>query len=386
MSIANRRPRVTIIQQYVPVYRVQFHEDLKVELDRRGIDLTLIHGNPYGDDLTRNDQSAVSYATVREHRVLRLGGKDVTWLPSYQQARTADLVICEQHSARLSNYPLWLRYLAGRQLFAFWGHGKNFRADSVSKFGEWLKRFMSRHVHWWFAYNDLSASVVKELGFPADRITSVQNAVDTRALAREINETTPAQLDDLRSRHGITGDNVCIFVGSMYTQKRMAYLLEACDHIRAQIDDFEILFLGGGPDRRLVTEAAGSRPWMHDIGATFDAEKAPYLRLGKLLLIPGLVGLTILDAFAAGIPLVTVADAYHSPEIDYLDDGRNGRMLPPGTDPVGYAESVVALLRDDTTRKELAEACRHDSERYTIEAMVDRFATGIERALRAARR
>lgn len=373
------------VQYSMPQYRVAFHEALRTMLAERGIDVHVIHGNPYGADVARNDAATVSFATVRDHRVMRFAGAEITWLPSYRQTRHADLVICDQHSSRLSNYALWLRYVTGRQLFALWGHGKNFQADAASTLGEAVKRFLSRHVHWWFAYNDLSAAVVEELGFPRERITSVQNAIDTRALRGLVDATIADDLDDLRARHRITGRHVCIFLGSMYTQKRLPYLIEACDHIRARVEDFELVLLGGGPDRDIVTTAAASRPWMHDVGPRFGADKAKYLRLAELMLVPGLIGLTILDAFAAGLPVVTVADAYHSPEIAYLDERRNGEMLPAGTTPVEYAEAVVDLLADDARRERMAAACRQDSERYTIEEMAARFASGIEQALRTAR-
>jgi L-malate glycosyltransferase len=40
------------------------------------------------------------------------------------------------------------------------------------------------------------------------------------------------------------------------------------------------------------------------------------------MLMPGLVGLAVLDAFADGIPRVTTVIEYHSPEIEYLVPGR----------------------------------------------------------------
>jgi glycosyltransferase involved in cell wall biosynthesis len=97
--------------------------------------------------------------------------------------------------------------------------------------------------------------------------------------------------------------------------------------------------------------------------------------------MPGLVGLAVLDAFAAGVPIVTLADSEHSPEIEYLVDGVNGRMVPAGTDPAGYAKHAAALLRDDAARQTLISGGLEASRRYTIEAMVERFAHGVQRAL-----
>jgi glycosyltransferase involved in cell wall biosynthesis len=209
----------------------------------------------------------------------------------------------------------------------------------------------------------------------------VQNTIDTRELRRSVAETTDQDLRELCRRHDLRGTNVCVYVGGMYEGKRLDYLLAACDQIRAQVDDFEMLFLGGGPQQHTVIQAAATRGWMRYLGPIFGTEQAQCLRLAKLLLMPGLVGLVILDSFAAGAPLVTLADSEHSPEIEYLLDGTNGRMLPAGTDAAGYAKEVALLLQDQAARQRLVDGGRIAAERYSIEAMVDRFADGVQRAL-----
>ena len=55
--------------------------------------------------------------------------------------------------------------------------------------------------------------------------------------------------------------------------------------------DFEMLFVGSGPDRTWVEEAVARNPWMHYVGPVFDDDKVPYFRLAKLALMPGRVGL-----------------------------------------------------------------------------------------------
>jgi glycosyltransferase involved in cell wall biosynthesis len=381
MPLTPARPQIAIVQARMPQYLVPFHYGLRHTLDQLGISYVLVHGSAHGEATSRRDEASVDFAYVRDNRVLRVGSRELTWQACYDLVHAADLVIADQGSSRLTNYPYWLKYLMGRQRFALWGHGMNFQRANASRAGEAVKRFMSRRVHWWFVYNETSATVVRGLGFPADRITNVQNTIDTRRLRQLVAETTHQDLQEIRRRHGLIGSNVCVYVGGMYKEKRLEYLLAACDHIRTQVDDFEMLFLGGGPEQDVVIQAAADRPWMHFVGPTFGADQARYLRLAKLLLMPGLVGLVILDSFAAETPLVTVADSEHSPEIEYLLDGLNGRMLPAGTDSAGYAKEVAVLLRDEAARQTLVDGGRIATERYTIEAMVERFAGGVLRAL-----
>jgi glycosyltransferase involved in cell wall biosynthesis len=167
----------------------------------------------------------------------------------------------------------------------------------------------------------------------------------------------------------------------MYSDKRLPFLLEACQLIRQRVPDFEMIFMGAGVDVGLVTEAARWHSWMKFVGPKFDQDKVPYFMLSKLFLMPGVVGLAILDAFALGVPMVTTAVSGHGPEIDYLNDGRNGVMVQQAESPVAYAEAVTELLKNEEERQLLVAGCRAAAEVYTVENMVEKFATGVKQAL-----
>ena len=234
-------------------------------------------------------------------------------------------------------------------------------------------------MDWWFTYNDASSAVVRDAGFPAGRITNVQNAIDTRQLAAMLQDVTAAEIEELRGSLGIRGENVCVYAGGMYADKRLAFLLSACDVLRGRMPDFEMIFVGGGPEASMVRSAAATRPWLHFVGPRFDRQKVVYFAASKLLLMPGLVGLVVLDAFALETPLVTTRLAYHSPEIEYLENGVNGVVIDPPDDVEIYAEAVAGLLRDEPRRRAFIGGCRAACGRYTIEEMVRRFADGSVR-------
>ena len=167
----------------------------------------------------------------------------------------------------------------------------------------------------------------------------------------------------------------------MYRDKRLAFLLEACGLIRQWVPDFEMIFIGAGVDAGLVTQAAMRHSWIKYIGPKFDREKVPYFMLSKLLLMPGVVGLGVVDAFALAVPLVTTAVAGHGPEIGYLDDGTNGVVVQQAHNPAAYAGTVRELLRDEERRQLLVAGCRAAADIYTVENMVERFVIGVRQAL-----
>ena len=172
-----------------------------------------------------------------------------------------------------------------------------------------------------------------------------------------------------------------MYAGGMYRDKRLGFLLEACELIRRRVVDFEMIFIGAGADATLVKEAAERHVWIKYVGTKFDQEKVAYFMLSKLFLLPGVVGLAVLDAFAFAVPLVTTAVQGHGPEVDYLEDGRNGVVVQDAQNPMTYAETVSELLKNDDRRELLAAGCRAAADIYCIEGMVERFATGIGQAL-----
>jgi L-malate glycosyltransferase len=373
--------QVVVVQATLPQYRVPVFEMMRRLLAERSIDLRLLHGSPNEAQASKQDAATLSWAEVVPTRVVKVGHMSADWRNVLHLTRGADLIIVEQAARRLENYALLLRQAVGGPRVAFWGHGRNFQATSSTTPVERLKTAISRYPAWWFAYNEASAAVVRAAGFPEERITVVNNAIDTRALIHLRASLSDACVSAVRERYGIHGGDLCVFSGGLYHEKRVPFLLQAADAIKARRPTFELVVIGGGPDQPYVEDAARSRPWLHIVGPRFGREKVELFASARLLLMPGLVGLVVLDAFALETPLVTTAVRYHSPEIAYLEPDVNGVLLPADTTAESYADAVIQLL-DDTERVErLRRGCRDTALLYSIEDMAQRFGAGILQAL-----
>lgn len=373
--------RVLIIQKTIPQYRRRFFELLREELTREGVELVLAYGQPESAAATRDDSVSLEWAVKRRTLFLPVGRRRLQWQSCLSLVPRADLVVVEQASKLLVNYVLLALQMAGVKRVAFWGHGKTPEATPPSRVGEIAKAFMSRRVHWWFAYNGLSAGYVRELGFPAERVTAVQNAIDTRALAAAGLAVAECEVEALHSELRLVGHDVGIYVGAMYREKRIPFLIAACELIRQKVPDFEMLFIGSGPDRPMVEAAVSRNRWMRYLGPLFDGDKVPYFRLAKLLLMPGGVGLGVLDSFALEVPMVTTRIPYHGPEIEYLLDDVNGVVVRESDSPGAYADRVASLLTDQMALDGLKGGCREAAAKYTAEDMARNFAQGVLAAL-----
>jgi glycosyltransferase involved in cell wall biosynthesis len=365
---------VAIIQEHLHHYRVAFYHHLRDQLEQRNIELAL-----YYDQETSPCDELDSETWVHHTPAIRMG--KLTWQRLPRIAKSADLIVFQQQVRYPNNL---LRILSSPwhgQKTAFWGHGHCFAEGWENRWSEMLKAWLSTKVDHWFAYNDKSARVVRNLGYPEDRITHVQNAVDTTALREAHASVTDEQKHVLKKELGIDSDNICVFTGQYYINKNLPFLIVAAESLREMIPDFHLLMIGSGPDEHLVTEAAARHPWIHSLGRLDGTDKIPYWAISKLLLIPGLVGLVIIDSFAAGLPLVTTDFPNHSHEIDYLRHGENGWMTDTYDDPAAYARDIAKLLFDEHGRSVLSSNCLAASSVYSIENMAANFAEGVLQAL-----
>ncbi|RYD49490.1 MAG: glycosyltransferase [Verrucomicrobiaceae bacterium] len=208
-------------------------------------------------------------------------------------------------------------------------------------------------------------------------MTTVVNSTDTRLLIERRDKITPEESSALKRGLGIDSDNIAVFTGGLHHHKRVGYLLESALTIRQSVPDFHLLIIGDGQERDLVTDAAASYPWIHHLGKMDDAAMVPYWCISKLLLMPGLVGLAVIDSFALGVPMVTTEYPFHSPEIEYLKDGVNGVIhRAPGT-PQSYADEVIRLLKNPDLISRLRQGALESATHYSVENMVRNMTDGI---------
>jgi glycosyltransferase involved in cell wall biosynthesis len=367
---------VSIVQRRMTHYRIPLFERMNEMLSGRGIRLRLLHGQPTCRELEKNDSGRLDWAEPLENRYLL--GDRICWQNFHGATRSSDLVIATQENKLIYNL-VALTALRPKR-FAFWGHGRNMQSPDADRWSERFKRWTTRQVDWWFAYTELSKSFVVQAGFDAGRVTVVDNAVDTESMARDIRAVDAASLATLRERLGIGEEaKVGLFLGSLYGEKRLDFLLAAGDRLADLVPGFVLVVVGEGPDRELVEAALDRSPWLRYVGSQHGQAKAAFLALADVFLNPGLVGLGILDSFVAQSPIITTDCGLHSPEIAYLEHDVNGLMT--ANDLQAFVDAVSNVLKDPQHLERLKSGCKASASRYTIDNMASRFVAGIEQAL-----
>lgn len=367
---------VSIIQRILPYYRVRFFHQLHHELALHAISFKLIYGQEKRGTVPRTLTIDEPWAVRVENKYWSLGSQELVWQPVLRYVTGVDCVIVEQANRLLINhYLVFRRKFIKRPQMAYWGHGKNLQAKNTHRTSERLKHRLLGQADWWFAYTPLSANFVASTGFSEDRITNIQNTIDITEFSETKEKTDQTDIVRLRTHLGIKSKNVSLYCGGIYSDKRINFLLEACFKIKALLPDFEMVIVGDGPDQYIVEAAAKATPWLHYVGPKHGVDRVPYFLISKALLMPGMVGLAVVDSFIGGTPLFTTDIPIHSPEIAYLVNGVNGVVTPNSTD--AYANAVVGYLNSESMQVRMQQGCQESAKKYSLENMVNNFSAGI---------
>jgi len=368
--------KVSFITEVLMSYRKRFHELLKSHLEENGISYNLIYGVPKNKN-ERWNKTSINWALEINNHYYPFFGKELIWQPCLNLIKDADLVIIEQANRFLINYLLLLKRSFSKQKIAFFGHGANFQKRNF--FSDYVKRLFINKVDWWFAYNKLSYSIVQKAGFPADRITDIQNSIDIESLVQLKKSISKSEILQIKEDIGLNTKPVGIFCGRMNKWKRIKFILKSCYLIKSKFPGFQMIFIGEGEDSYLVNLEAINTDWIHYVGPKFMREKIPYFCLADIFLNPGSVGLAVLDSFALEVPMVTTRNEYHCPEILYLKNGYNGFVTDDNI--FSYSESICKILSDEEKYNYLKEGCIKSAHKYSIKNMSYRFAEGIKQCI-----
>ncbi|MCK7598405.1 glycosyltransferase family 4 protein [Microbulbifer sp. CAU 1566] len=367
--------KVIIYQRVLPHYRVPFFDLLYEKLLESGISLRVVAGQEQNGAVPKTVFVDRPWVEYRKNIYLNFFGQELV----VQRFKCRDLIgatgiVVEQANRLLLNYFLILLSPFYKFRLGLWGHGKNFQSDKPQGIKERFKSIVSKGYDFWFCYTDRGKEILAASGCCPHKIMVVRNSID-------ISEFEP--VEDLRRRYSLQSsihDNVtAIFCGGMYAEKNIPFLLNAIGIIKEKLPNFQMLFIGDGPDSHLVNDYASNNDWVKCVGYVSGPERIKYFSMSQIFLLPGLVGLAVLDSFAAQVPMLTTDIKYHSPEIDYLVDGVNGKITV--NDAAVYAEEAIRILSEPGYLETLKEGCRVSAQEFSIDRMATNYSLGVLRML-----
>lgn len=357
----------------MPQYRAAFFYRLKELLLDYDIELNLIYGKSQNSNILRGDEVEIDWANFVANKTITIMGNEFIWQPCLKKIRGASMIIIQPEMKLITNYFLIFFKYFGRFKLGFWGHGRNMQGKP-NGFRNKLNNFFLNKCDWWFAYTKGVKEYLIAHHYPENHISIVHNAIDTIDLRENYNSLDELKIDTIKKELGISGGKTAIYCGAMYKEKRIDFIIEAAHRIKSQISDFHLILIGAGIESGKAKKSAEENSWIHYLGPKFGKDRIGYFKISAVQLMPGAVGLGILDSFALETPIITTEYPFHGPEFDYLENGKNGIITK--NDLENYASTVADIL-ETNKHLQLAEGCKLSLELYTVGKMVDNFKDGI---------
>ena len=238
---------------------------------------------------------------------------------------------------------------------------------------ELVRRYLRQCAHVVVPTESIRAMLAKNYGLEQG-VTVVPTPVDLM----KFRDLKP---EKVRASFGLEGKEVLLFVGRLAREKGLEMLVQAFSLIQEFRPGVRLMLLGRGPFEgalKAKIEQSGYRDLVIFAGAVSHDEVPSYYAAADLFVFPSTTetqGLVIIEAMAAGLPVVAV----RAPgAMDVLIEG--GGVLTENK-PEALARGVVDILANTEQQRELSEQARRAVERYSIPDATARMLNAYEVAL-----
>jgi len=336
----------------IPHYRVPIYGYLSRHLKSYGLELLVT-----SSAIQKDNPHSVEFEYVE----MPLSALNIGRLVYRKRIDVVIMFVDMRHAYLFPTY-LIVKGLLGRKMVQ-WGQGKDLAApnakikniayateqtfcDSIILYAEHLKKYLPKRFHHktFVANNTLCISYE---GLPAERKQAV--------------------LDE----YGIHTKKNIICLGRLQKRKRLDILVAA--HASMNRPDIGLILAGPDTDG-VLKEVSGTN--VFKVGPIYGSKKFDLLSASDVYCLPGAVGLSIVDAFHCGLPLITEG-TYESAEMMYLKDGENGFIVQSGNIQA-LANKLLLLLDNEYLRKKFSDAAKRE---ISTNGHIDKLCASFKDAL-----
>lgn len=237
-------------------------------------------------------------------------------------------------------------------------------------FGKLIEKAVSRISENNIAVSELTEKRLRMLGVPGKAICVIPNGIDIWDISgeRPINEQT-ASHNPKRKKYDI------IFAGRLIREKNVDMIIRTTAMLKEEIPEIRCCIIGEGPKKAELVKLAG------DLGITKNVEFADFLeyenliekvRVSKIFILPSSregFGISVIEAYACGIPVITVSQEYNAAQY-LVSDGVDGFVVP--LDEKEIASGIKHLLLGENYGA-FSRAARKKAEKYDWNIILEQF-------------
>lgn len=175
--------------------------------------------------------------------------------------------------------------------------------------------------------------------------------------------------DEVKHVYGIKEKKILLYISRILPHKGLDILLK----LFRDTPDIGLVIVGGGINDEQM-KIVNDTPNYYYLGEKYGSDVDEIYQIGDVFSTPGHIGLALNQAMYWGLPVV-VLNRIHAPEIIYLHDGVNGRIIDTEEE---LKQVIVSLCTDEKMLDSYSKAAR---ETYEKEMSIDIMFKGFNEAI-----
>ena len=242
-----------------------------------------------------------------------------------------------------------------------------------------VRRFVYKQADGAINYHSSGPEIIATYGIPREKIFVTFNSTDVEALWKHRQAAGNAERLLPFNSHRV------LHIGRLVNFKRFDLLFEAVRSLSDRFPDIELLIVGEGPELENLKKLAEKEQIADRVrftGAVYDPLLLyRYMLESSVYVLAGMGGLSINDAMACGLPVIT-SSACDGTHVDLIEPGSNGYICREG-DAASLADRISAVLADEDKRKLMGvHAYETIRDRINLDTVSDRFIEAFNAVLR----
>jgi glycosyltransferase involved in cell wall biosynthesis len=213
---------------------------------------------------------------------------------------------------------------------------------------------------------------LKALGVPEEKITVIPNGIDLKRISgielngiRRPEEKHPQDFES--KKYDI------IFAGRLIKEKNVDLLIKAVAILKADFPKIRCCIVGDGPEKAGLVELAENTGVYGNIEFVGFQEYGALIRkikASKVLVLPSSregFGMVVIEAFACGVPVVTVRAKYNAAQ-GLVENEVDGLVVEPEDREI--AKAVLKIIERSSDYRKISEAALRKAKTYNWEEII----------------
>ncbi|RKD20440.1 hypothetical protein BCY91_02150 [Pelobium manganitolerans] len=370
MSREQHPLKIAIVTNVVPKYREGFYKRLFNEKNLK-IDVYC------QSEIPRTGLRTIKgYEQIKTVSFWGISKEVFVWqfLPFLKIFKKYDLVFVDGNPRYASHFILATLLRLLNKKVVLWTMAHSFNAKPLF---EKIRLAWTRCFNNVFVYNDFEARVLKKQ-WPKHNIIGMNNGLDQEEIDSIISRWNKGKLSYWQIKNGLEAKLVVLSCARLTKKNQLDLFLNSLPDIVTQIPSIIWCIIGSGEEHQHLenmVKTLGMNNHVRLIGDLYDEQAlAPWFLSSRLMIHPASIGLSLLHAFAYGVPVLTNDDfKRHGPEIVALEDGKNGLLFREG-DATHLKEKVVSFFSNESVEANMRLAAKFSAQhKFNTGIMADNF-------------